>query len=143
VRRESVRVDLFVAPDVAYDFLLDYRNDLLWRSELKSVEVKSGEPGEPGVVYDGTMDWQGLTFPHTLELMECRRPTRIHVRSESPNLCTDVVYNLHERDTGCLLIAEYILCMEGPSLVLEPFGWALLLGWAKDDLPRLPTVLEG
>ena len=143
MRRESVQVELFVSPEVVYDFLIDYRNDVRWRPELKSVELRTGTSGEPGAVYDGTMDWQDVTFAHTLELVDCTRPVRIHVKSEAPNLCVDVVYRLHEHESGCLLVADYTLCMEGPQIVLEPFGWAMLMGWAKEDLPNLQSALEG
>jgi len=142
MRREARNTVLSVPCDVAYAFLVDYRNDRLWRTELISAELVSGTCGEAGAHYSGTVEWHGMTVPHELELVTCSRPSRIHFKSEISNLCIEVIYNLYDKGSGaCYLTVDYILSMDGPLVILEPFGWGLLMGWVNDAMPRLPQVL--
>jgi len=143
LRSDSRHLVLSVPCDVAYDFLADYRNDLLWRPELKTVSLKSGTAGEPGAVYEASLEWYGITGEHELVLVECTRPRQLHARSQSANLCIDVVYTLHDGEDRCLLTVDYMLAMDGPLVLLEPFGWSLLMGWVNDDLPRLEKAVAG
>lgn len=126
---------------VAYDFLCDYRNDARWRLEVSDVQLLTGSAGEKGARYFGRLEWNGIDVPHELEIVEADRPSKILIRSESPNLLIDVEYSLQDRGARCELTATYTLDMGGPLRVVEPFGWALLMGWARDDLPHLPVVL--
>lgn len=109
---------------------------------MSEVQLASGTAGTEGAVYRGRLEWNGIDVPHELQIIEARRPSTLLIRSESPNLRIDVGYVLAGRGTECELIATYTLDMAGPLRVVEPFGWALLIGWVKDDLPRLPAVLK-
>lgn|GEM_PF-6193635 len=141
MRQETRRIVLPVSAAVAFDFVADYSNDPEWRSEILSATLVSGVRGEAGARYMGDIEWYGVQVSHELEVVECRRPTHIHVRSQSPSLQIDVRYDLEDQHDRCLLSAEYTLEMEGALALVEPFGWALLTGWVNEDLPRLPKTL--
>jgi len=142
MRRETRNAVLSVPRDVAFDFLSDYRNDLLWRPELKAAELVSGTCGEAGARYAGTVEWHDMSAPHELDLVACSRPSRLHFNYQVSDLALEVVYNLYDKGPdACYLTVDYIFEIAGPLSMLEPFGWGLFMGWVDDDLPRLPVVL--
>lgn len=142
MRTATSELFLPVPASAAFDFLVDYRNDLLWHDELKSVELISGAPGVPGCLYSGVVDWYGAEAPHELELADARAPSFIHIRAHSSGLAIDVRYRLFDIENGCELHALYRLEVSGALVLVEPFAWALFSRWIEDDLPRLPDALS-
>lgn len=142
MRRETWKLSLPCTCEDAYDFLVDYRNDAIWRDEISEIVLVSGAVGESGAMYEGHLDWHGLGATHTAQTVEAVRPSKIHLRSETPEHAIDVVYLLASNEGGCELSCEYMLAMTGPTGLLEPFGWSLFAGWIKDDLPKLAGAIE-
>lgn len=141
MRTESRELFLPVSAATAYEYLLDYRNDVTWRDEITRVELVEGDGAQPGTKYKGTLVWNGLDVSHDVELVEAKPDSTIRIVSDSPNLKIDVRYALDDGEESCLLTVTYRLGMTGPLVVLEPFGWALFMGWVNDDLPRLQKTL--
>lgn len=141
MRRETWTISLPCTCEDAYDFLVDYRNDSLWRDEISEISLVSGAVGEQGALYQGHLDWHGLGATHTAFTVQAERPSRIHLRSEAPELVIDVVYLLGSDGDDCTLKCEYVLDMTGATGLLEPFGWSLFTGWIRDDLPKLGAAI--
>lgn len=142
MRSQSHEVFLPARCAAAFDFLVDFRNDMHWRHEMVSIEVAEGEAGCDGCRYDAVLDWYDRQVPHEVVMVEARPPTFIHLASEDGDYSLHVRYRLEDHGRVTRLEASYTLDMTGPLVMIEPFAWAVVTGFIKDDLPQLPEYLD-
>lgn len=142
MRTQSHELMLPVDHESAWEFLSDYRNDLLWRDEIDECELVTGSPGEVGAMYRARLQWEGLHSHYHVVCADLHRPTHLAYRTTVHGAPTVSEYTLHDRGASTLLVVVYALAMEGTMSLLEPFAWGLLTRWARDDLQRLGALFS-
>lgn len=142
MRSQSHEVFLPARSEAAFDFLVDFRNDLKWRSEMVSIELAAGAAGDNGSRYACVLDWYDRHVPHEVVMVEARRATFIHFVSVGDGYELHVRYRLEDHGRVTRLEAGYTLDMTGTLVMIEPFAWAVVTGIIKDDLPQLPEYLD-
>lgn len=142
MRSQSHEVFLPARCEAAFDFLVDFRNDIKWRHEMVCIDLIEGDAGTDGSRFDAVLDWYDRRVPHEVTMVEARRPNFIHLVSEDGNYSLHVRYRLEDHGRITRLEALYTLDMLGTLVMIEPFAWAVVTGFIKDDLPQLPEYLD-
>jgi hypothetical protein len=142
MRSQSHEVFLPARCAAAFDLLVDFRNDLKWRHEMVSIDLVDGMPGQDGSRYSAVLDWYDRQVPHEVVMLEARPSTFIHFVSGDGDYSLHVRYRLEDHGRVTRLEAMYTLDMVGPLVMIEPFAWAVVTGFIKDDLPQLPEYLD-
>lgn len=142
MRTQSRELTIAASCESVWGFLADYRNDLLWRDELKECRLVSGRPREAGAMYYARIAWEGLYADYHVVCTALSRPSHIGYRTTVHGAPTASDYTLYPQGDATLLVVSYMLTMEGPMHLLEPFAWGLLTRWSSLGFDRLPLVLQ-
>lgn len=142
MRTETHVITVCKRNESVWEFLADYRNDLLWRPELKECRLVSGAVGEVGAVYHGVVSWEGLVAEYDVECVAADPYDEIAYRTLVDSACTSISYKLESKGDETDLTISFTLNMDGPLIVLEPFAWGILSRWARSAEQSLPQALN-
>ena len=125
------------SPYAIWSFLADLRNDRIWRLEIESSELESGEPRQAGARYREVLQWKGVRTEVVLQLVESVPGCRLVIETDDPGFHSRSTWTFEPMDGGALVTLLFSLETSGSLSVTEPVVWQIVSHWLERDLPLL------
>ena len=133
-----VEIPFAVAPEVAFDFLVDPHNRLRWQSSLRAVEDVAPMPPQEGT------RWRERTVGGVvseMQLTAVERPTMWSEVGRSRGLTMNLALVFEETAAGCVVIARIQFVGHGPWRAVAAVAARVFPAGARRDLARAARLL--
>ena len=141
-------IDIRRPPQMVFDFLDDFANDVSWRSNVVEM-VARGNPSDPMGKWGRHVERRqvpGRVIETEAVLTERNRPRRLAFQRAEGPIRPKGVYSLEPRGEGTHLDFEIEMQLDGGRVLLTPLIWILLNAVVRPALPgdfaRLKQRLE-
>ena len=103
-------VDIARPVSEVFEFLADPSNDTSWRSDVRSVSLKEGSPGQVGAMYGQEVSAMGMAMAGTVELVTRDPEKQLVFRGTTGPIQMSIVYSFESTTDGGTTVAFCARC---------------------------------